>query len=220
MAMRRGNGVLAWWCDVDAPLRDTFMASLTGHLDLLGSVAGVLDTGVYAAVSGGPHYIVVVELRDHFVFQTDAFQRAWYGRQGDDRHWSDLARNYLRNLYRQIFPTRIDPIMLDREMPPFLSIGRMAVAPIQEEEFNAWYNAVHLPLHVAVPGCSGGRRFAVVDGQPKYMTIYDVEDGDIRDSAAWQAASTNEAWSLRLRPLQHDEGSPGVYRRIFPTPAG
>ena len=44
-----------------------------------------------------------------------------------------------------------------------------------EEEFNAWYNTAYIPGYLAVPGCLGARRFVAVEGQPKYLTVYEFE---------------------------------------------
>jgi hypothetical protein len=49
----------------------------------------------------------------------------------------------------------------------------------QEEEFNAWYDAVHLRDVMAVPGIVGARRFrAVSKGDWHYAAIYDLECED------------------------------------------
>src|SRR5436305_11587703 len=86
---------------------------------------------------------------------------------------SRIGRNYLRNEYRQIFPVHTDPIEQTREPAPYLQMGRIDVPQIVEEEFNDWYNTAYLPPYLAVPGCLGARRYVAVDGQPKYLTLYE-----------------------------------------------
>lgn len=55
--------------------------------------------------------------------------------------------------------------------------------PGKEEEYNDWYNNVHLQDVVAVPGVVAARRFkmkSVVGGEMKnrYLAIYDMETDD------------------------------------------
>ena len=57
----------------------------------------------------------------------------------------------------------------------------------------------------------------MIDGQPKYLTVYELEHEQVPESAPWQANRLGSPWSKRVRPLlQLDEGSPGLYRRINP----
>jgi hypothetical protein len=52
----------------------------------------------------------------------------------------------------------------------------------REDEYNDWYDNVHLPEFLALPGVISGRRFKVVpakDGKPVYSAIYELtEDPD------------------------------------------
>jgi hypothetical protein len=56
----------------------------------------------------------------------------------------------------------------------------------REDEFNVWYNDIHLKDVLKVPGIKSARRFrnhkpAVVPGQPphRYLAFYEVETDDI-----------------------------------------
>lgn len=48
----------------------------------------------------------------------------------------------------------------------------------REDEYNAWYDDVHLPEFSALPGVISGRRFQVVPtapgGKPTYAAIYEL----------------------------------------------
>lgn len=48
----------------------------------------------------------------------------------------------------------------------------------REDEYNAWYDDVHLPEFSALPGVLNGRRFKVVspdpDAKPVYAAIYET----------------------------------------------
>jgi len=50
------------------------------------------------------------------------------------------------------------------------------VAPEHEAEFNAWYDATHLPEIVALPGFILGRRYSCDGAMPKYLAWYDAVD--------------------------------------------
>jgi hypothetical protein len=100
-------------------------------------------------------------------------------------------------------------------------MGRIDIAQAAEEEFNAWYNTAFLPGFLAVPGCLRARRFLCIDGQPKYLTVYEFENAGVPDSEAWNRARSGNPWNARMRPqLQLDAGSPAVYERIQPDPVG
>ena len=45
----------------------------------------------------------------------------------------------------------------------------------REDDYNAWYDDVHLPEFSALPGVINGRRFKVAnDGRPQYAAIYEL----------------------------------------------
>ncbi len=45
----------------------------------------------------------------------------------------------------------------------------------REDEYNTWYDDVHLPEFSALPGVISGRRFQVAgDGKPQYAAIYEL----------------------------------------------
>ena len=120
------------------------------------------------------------------------------------------------NAYRQIFPARTNPIEPPWRRRPISRWAAWTSRRACEEEFNAWYNTVYIPGYLAVPGCLRARRFVVVDGQPKYLTVYEFEHAEVPESGPGTACAT-QPWSTAIRPhLQLDGGSPAVYRRITP----
>ena len=45
----------------------------------------------------------------------------------------------------------------------------------REDEYNAWYDDIHLPEFSALPGVISGRRFKVAgDGKAQYAAIYEL----------------------------------------------
>jgi hypothetical protein len=57
----------------------------------------------------------------------------------------------------------------------------------QEDEYNEWYNNVHLKEVLQTPGMIAARRFSLVDGagsgdepQHRYLAIYELESEDVK----------------------------------------
>lgn len=47
----------------------------------------------------------------------------------------------------------------------------------REDEYNAWYDDIHLAEFCALPGVINGRRFKVeADGKPQYAAIYELSN--------------------------------------------
>ena len=221
MAKTRGTGLLMVWTDIDAEHEAEFNRWYDEeHLPELLQVPGFLSAGRYSALKGGPKYLAIYELEDHNVLRSAAYLDAVKYRPSARRSaagTSRIGRNFLRNLYRQIYPVHTHPAGQTMGMPPVLQMGRIDVPAAVEEEFNDWYNWVYIPNYLTVPGVLGARRFVAVEGQPKYLTLYEFEHAGVPDSQEWTRARDSNPWTRRMRPnLRHDEGSPGVYRRITP----
>src|SRR5579862_1427803 len=221
MAKTRGTGLLMVWTDIDAEYEAEFNRwydeeQMPGLLE----VPGFLSAGRYAAAKGGPKYLAIYELEDHHVLSSAAYLDAVKYRPSQQRAQtgtSRIGRHFLRNAYRQIFPVHSNPIEQTAGMAPVLQMGRIDVSLLVEEEFNDWYNTVYIPGYRAVPGCLNARRYVAVEGQPKYLTLNEFEHEAVSESEAWLRARDSNPWTRRVRPyLRHDEGSPGVYRRIYP----
>jgi hypothetical protein len=97
-------------------------------------------------------------------------------------------------------------------------MGRIDIAASMEEEFNDWYNTAYIPGYLKVPGCIRARRYLAVEGQPKYLTVYEFENAGVPDTPEWARARNGNPWNARMRPhVRLDEGSPAVFRRIYPA---
>jgi len=63
-------------------------------------------------------------------------------------------------------------------------VVRTDIEPEHEDAFNQWYNDIHLPEIVGVPGIRSGRRYRMLegdeafpgDGVPAYLAIYELDD--------------------------------------------
>lgn len=79
----------------------------------------------------------------------------------------------------------------------------MNVDPAHEEEFNDWYNMEHIPHFNRLAGVITARRFRAIDGDPRYVALYHVENTDIYATPGWMAANETP-WILRMRRFQRD----------------
>jgi hypothetical protein len=72
----------------------------------------------------------------------------------------------------------------------------MDVDPLDEAEFNRWYDREHLEERVAIEGFLEARRYIAHRGAPKYLSLYSTETFEVLDSAAYRTALANQTdWS-------------------------
>ncbi len=99
-----------------------------------------------------------------------------------------------------------------------LLLVMIEVDPAHEEEFNRWYNEEHLPERRTCPGFLSARRFVAVEGEPKYLALYELESPEVLHSSAYRAIYPPSEWTTRVS--QHFLRSVrNVYAEITP-PAG
>ena len=69
-----------------------------------------------------------------------------------------------------------------------------------EEEFNAWYDAEHLPERLAIPGFRSARRWVaeVAPGEGKYLATYELDGPGVLQSPAYLERFANATpWTRR-----------------------
>lgn len=66
-----------------------------------------------------------------------------------------------------------------------LLIVRSNVVPAREEEYNRWYNDVHLRDMLSVPGVLTARRYVSLLDEPKYAAVYELEGEDVLTTEAY-----------------------------------
>ena len=72
----------------------------------------------------------------------------------------------------------------------------MDIDEAHEAEFNRWYDREHLEERVAIDGFMEARRYAAIEGAPKYLSLYSTETFDVLDSPAYRKALANQTdWS-------------------------
>lgn len=98
------------------------------------------------------------------------------------------------------------------ERPEWLNIVTVDIEDAHAAEFDRWYNEVHVPDILGCPGWVANRRYECVDGEPRFLAIYDLEDDERPfDSPEWAAAV---GWDEHV---DHIRGFHGfrVYRLTF-----
>ena len=224
MAKMKGTAVSLVYADIDPELDAEFNDWYNQeHIAELLSAPGYLSAARYEAVKGGPRYLAFYEIESPAAMESAerkaarANESEWTKRIGPHR----AGRNYVHNVYTQIYPGESDAHDLGRGMAPALQIGRMDVPADIEEKYNYYYDNIRLPQNTVVPGCIYARRFQCVQGPgPKYLTVYEFEHENVPNTVAWNEwRKTDKMHEYIGGDYGHAAGSPGVYRRILPARA-
>lgn len=192
------------------------------HIPERMSAPGFLDSARYQALKGGPRYLAVYELESVEAVQTPEYLKMSQNPTDWTKRMSPTAigRGTVRNICTQIYPSEIDPDNTGRGMAPALQVGRMEVPPEIEAKYNDYYDNQRTPRNLLVPGCVAVRRYHVVEGSPKYLTMYEFEHEKVPETLAWNEGRAQDNMHGYIGGhYSHPPGSPGVYRRILPARA-
>jgi hypothetical protein len=93
----------------------------------------------------------------------------------------------------------------------------------KEHEWNAWYDATHIPARMPIPGFLFARRFVTAGEGPKYLTLYDLANADVISSEAYMQLRDRER-ALQPESFEHitptlPRFSRGIYTQVFPDDA-
>lgn len=61
------------------------------------------------------------------------------------------------------------------------------VDPEVEDDFNTWYDEVHIPEILACPGWLSATRRQCLEGGPKYVAIYEIEGPEAYETPQFHA---------------------------------
>jgi hypothetical protein len=219
MAVTKGRGLLMVFADVPADVEDEFNRWYDEeHIPERLSIPGVLSAARYTALEGGPKHLACYELTEPEAWETGDWQKflinptEWSKRMSP----SVVGETYIRNLYRLIYPDPVSEETAQAGMAPVLLVGRMSVPPDLEARFNHAYNTERLPLCYSIPGYIRARRFQAVMGDPKFITVHEMQTPQVAESPEWKAwtAMVTPDWSSVVRPqMTHETGSPGIYAK-------
>ena len=222
MPPKKGHGLLMVYTDVPADVEEEFKRWYDEeHIPERLAIPGVLSAARYVALQGGPKHLACYELSEPEAWHSDA----WQHHLTNPTEWSKrmspgvVGEVYVRNLYRLIYPDDVPEETAQAAMAPVMLVGRMSVPPALETEFNHAYNSERMPTCHAVPGYIRGRRFEAIMGEPKYITVHEMQSVQVSESPEWESWRTavTPQWSNNVRPkMVHAPGSPGIYTRINP----
>ena len=110
----------------------------------------------------------------------------------------------------------------------YLFAASMDVDDDKEDVFNEVYDTEHIPALTRVPGVLSVARFkvqelnmfvggqlrtVVVEGEPKYTALYEIEGPDVLTSDAWAEAVESGRWPTEVRPYTRNRRH--VLRRLI-----
>lgn len=73
------------------------------------------------------------------------------------------------------------------------------VSARDERDYNEWYNREHIDDRVNLPGFHRGRRYAAVNGTPKYLAVYECDTVAILGTPNYlQTLDHQTPWSQRV----------------------
>jgi hypothetical protein len=97
--------------------------------------------------------------------------------------------------------------------PVLLVVRSEPIDPTMAERYHEWYEG-HVRLLLTVPGILSGRRFESVDGEPRYMAMYEVEDSSVLESEAYLSVRGFGEMAPHVRYTRN------VYRQMSPVDTG
>jgi hypothetical protein len=99
---------------------------------------------------------------------------------------------------------------------PYLFSASMDVHPDKEALFHEVYDREHVPSLLTVPGVISVARFKVeplklsiggeiktivVEGEPRFGALYEIESPEVLTSEAWAKAVESGRWPAQVRPF-------------------
>lgn len=189
------------------------------HLPAMSAVPGVLGGQRYQAAGTSfpeaPQYVTIFQLERPEIVEGDQWRV-----NADGSEWAARLSLHTRSVpgvYERIVPKDVD------DAAPYpdgecLFVVRMTPKNASEDEFNRWYDEVHLPEITACPGVLSGRRFVRVGRQypyaPKYLALYELESPVAVETTVWKKVAYDPKVFAVLSRVRHLKSSPGVFRRM------
>ena len=180
-------------------------------------VPGYLFGRRYRAVEGTPKYVTLYDLASVDALTSEANLKLRAEEQSDPspefRRIRPRFQNFARSVYGEITPEPVD--YRPPEAGRILLVAMLVPRPEHEEEYNEWYNTEHLPAIRSIEGVLSARRFRAVEGEPKYLALYDVTSLDVFNGEEYKT-KRESPWADRIRSKLASRVR-SVYERIFPA---
>jgi hypothetical protein len=168
------------------------------------------------AVEGGPKYLALYDLENRHVLASPEYRKIYDPPTAWTRRMRPHFRNAVRNVYIDI---TAGVRAAENARGSALLLVMADITPALDEEFNRWYDEEHVPERLSIPGFLGGRRFKAVEGEPRYLALYDLKSVDVLASEPYRyfRGAGETAWTRNmLKAMQNFRR--GVYASL-PSPA-
>jgi heme-degrading monooxygenase HmoA len=174
----------------------------TRHLAAMLDRPGWRGARRYQCLDGEPRYVTIYDLDE--AMENAPLSEAPYRSPEFERTG---IRDYRARTYKQIHDAGEHPTP-----PTLVNIVTVDMNADHAESFSRWYNEIHVPEILACPGWRGNRRFECVDGEPRFLAIYDLDDAQSPFTSA--AYHTAVGWDEHV---EHIRGYHGfrIYRLIY-----
>lgn len=88
------------------------------------------------------------------------------------------------------------------------------IEPAHEDDFNRWYDEEHVPERLSCKGFLSARRFVAVEGEPRYLALYELESPEVLDTEDYQKlVRVPTEWTRRIT-AHFERQVRNVYREI------
>ena len=173
------------------------------HLPRMLSQRGWRGARRYECLEGEPRFVTIYDLDDEALSEP-LISEAPYRAPDFERTG---IRDYHARTYRKTYDagTHLVP-------PTLVNIVTVDIDAAYAGAFDRWYNEVHVPEILGCPGWLGNRRYECLDGEPRFLAIYDLEDERLPfDTPEYRAAV---GWDEHVGRIRGYHGF-RIYRLIY-----
>lgn len=158
------------------------------HLPARLAVPGIFSIQRFIAIEGDRRYFNFLGLDDIGAISSERYLKPREaGISEADASSSFVAMtatapDILCGIYSQFYPQ--EEVYREPGAATILVIGH-DISPEHEDEYHAWYETEHIPIHLQLPGFLHAYRFVAIQDEllpgnevngPKYITMYEVEN--------------------------------------------
>jgi hypothetical protein len=134
----------------------------------------------YECIDGQPRFVSIYDL-DVRAFVPEHISEAPY-RSG--RFETRGIRNYHARTWREIHAAGNH-----LDLPEWINIVTVDVEAAHAAKFDRWYSEIHVPEILRCPAWRANRRYECIDGEPRFLAIYDLDDPDLPFATPeWESA--------------------------------
>lgn len=82
---------------------------------------------------------------------------------------------------------------------PFVYVVRCTFAPLEDmPAWHRWYDGVHIPGMLSVPGITGVHRYQLLDDPAQFLAVYDIETPEVFDHPRYAEVRGWGPWQSRI----------------------